>query len=148
MKRAEAAVAEKQAEVAAKEAEVAEEREGIIADEKAREIAARPGTGAAAAGAFALADQLYFLKVRPRERSGSISGTLSILDPGPPEREAHLAGGLRPGPGLLLLQGLPAGGGPGERSAGAAGAPAAAEPPHPGAGQALAPRRCTRTASC
>jgi hypothetical protein len=83
VKRAEAEVAEKQAEVAAKEAEVAEERGGIIADEKAREIAGE-GAGAAAAGAFALADQLYFLKVRPRERSGSISGTLSILDPGPP----------------------------------------------------------------
>jgi hypothetical protein len=83
VKRAEAEVAEKQAEVAAKEAEVAEERGGIIADEKAREIAGE-GAGAAAAGVFALADQLYFLKVRPRERSGSISGTLSILDPGPP----------------------------------------------------------------
>ena len=83
VKRAEAAAAEKQAEVAAKEAEVAEERGGIIADEKAREIAGE-GTGAGAAGAFALADQLYFLKVRARERSGSISGTLSILDPGPP----------------------------------------------------------------
>jgi hypothetical protein len=83
VKKAEAAVAEKQAEVAAKEAEVAEEREGIIADEKARELAGE-GTGAAAAGALALADQLYFLKVRPRERSGSLSGTLSILDPGPP----------------------------------------------------------------
>jgi len=83
VRRAEAEVAEKQAEVAAKEAEVAEERGGIIADEKAREIAGE-GTGGAAAGAFALADQLYFLKARPRERSGSISGTLSILDPGPP----------------------------------------------------------------
>jgi hypothetical protein len=83
VKRAEEAVAEKQAEVAAKEAEVAEERGGIIADEKARELAGE-GTGAGAAGAFALADQLYFLRVRARERSGSISGTLSILDPGPP----------------------------------------------------------------
>jgi hypothetical protein len=83
VKKAEAEVAEKQAEVAAKEAEVAEEREGIIADEKARELAGE-GTGGAAAGALALADQLYFLKVRARERSGSISGTLSILDPGPP----------------------------------------------------------------
>jgi Borrelia P83/100 protein len=83
VKKAEAAVAEKKAEVAAKEAEVAEERTGIIADEKARELAGE-GAGAATAGAFALADQLYFLKVRPRERSGSISGTLSILDPGPP----------------------------------------------------------------
>jgi hypothetical protein len=83
VKKAEAAVTEKKAEVAAKEAEVAEERMGIIADEKARELAGE-GTGAAAAGAFVLADQLYFLKVRPRERSGSISGTLSILDPGPP----------------------------------------------------------------
>ena len=84
VKRAEAEVAARQAEVAAKEAEVAKEREGVIADEKARELSAA-GTGAAAAGAFALADQLYFLKARPRERSGSISGTLSILDPGPPE---------------------------------------------------------------
>ncbi len=83
LQKAEAAVAQKQAEVAAKESEVAKEREGIIADEKARELAGE-GTGAATAGAFALADQLYFLKVRPRERSGSISGTLSILDPGPP----------------------------------------------------------------
>jgi len=84
VKRAEAVVAARQAEVAAKEAEVAKEREGVIADEKARELSAQ-GTGAAAAGAFALADQLYFLKVRARARSGSISGTLSILDPGPPE---------------------------------------------------------------
>jgi hypothetical protein len=83
VQKAEAEVAEKRAEVAAKEAEVAKEREGIIADEKARELAGE-GTGAATAGAFTLADQLYFLKVRPRERSGSISGTLSILDPGPP----------------------------------------------------------------
>jgi len=84
VKRAEAEVAARQAEVAAKEAEVAEQRAGIIADEKARELAGQD-TGAAAAGAFALADQLYFLKVRARERSGSISGTLSILDPGPSE---------------------------------------------------------------
>ncbi len=83
VKKAEAAVAEKKAEVAAKEAEVAEERSGIIADEKARKLAGE-GTGAATAGAFVLADQLYFLKARARERSGSISGTLSILDPGPP----------------------------------------------------------------
>jgi hypothetical protein len=83
VRKAEEEVAEKRAEVAAKEAEVAEERELIIADEKARELAGE-GSGAAAAGAFALADQLYFLKVRARERSGSLSGTLSILDPGPP----------------------------------------------------------------
>ncbi len=83
VRRAEAEVAEKQAQVAAKEAEVAKEREGVIADEKARELAGQ-GTGAAAAGAVALADQLYFLKTRARERSGSLSGTLSILDPGPP----------------------------------------------------------------
>ena len=82
VKQAEAEVAGKQAEVAVKEAEVAAERGGIIADEKARETAG-VGTGAAAR-AFTFADQLYFLKVRPRERSGSISGTLSILDPGPP----------------------------------------------------------------
>ena len=82
VKQAEAEVAAKQAEVAVKEAEVAAERGGIIADEKARETA---GVGiGAAARAFTFADQLYFLKVRPRERSGSISGTLSILDPGPP----------------------------------------------------------------
>ena len=82
VKQAEAEVAGKQAEVAVKEAEVAAERGGIIADEKARETA---GVGiGAAARAFTFADQLYFLKVRPRERSGSISGTLSILDPGPP----------------------------------------------------------------
>jgi flagellar biosynthesis GTPase FlhF len=49
VKRAEAEVAAKQAEVAAKEAEVAKEREGVIADEKARELSAA-GTGAAAAG--------------------------------------------------------------------------------------------------
>ena len=83
VKQAEAEVAGKQAEVAVKEAEVAAERGGIIADEKARETAGA-GTPAAAARAFTFADQLYFLKVRPRERSGSISGTLSILDPGPP----------------------------------------------------------------
>ena len=83
VKKAEEAVAQKKEEVAAKEAEVAEERAGIIADEKARE-AAGEGTAVSATRAFALADQLYFLKVRPREPSGSISGTLSILDPGPP----------------------------------------------------------------
>jgi hypothetical protein len=83
VKRAEAEVAEKKAEVAAKEAEVAGERGGIIADETAREVAGE-GAGAAAGGAFAFADQLYFLKVRPRDSSGSLSGTLSILDPGPP----------------------------------------------------------------
>ncbi len=135
VKRAEAAVAEKQAEVAAKEAEVAEERGGIIADEKARETAGA-GTGAAAAGAFALADQLYFLKVRPRERLRL--DQRHPVDPGPrpSQREAHLAGGLRAGPGLPLLQGFPAGGGPG-RIGRRCGAPAAAQSPHPGAGEAL-----------
>jgi hypothetical protein len=84
VKKAEEAVTEKQAQIAAKQAEVEEERAGIIADEKAREAA---GEGAAAAeGSLALAraDQLYYLKVRPREARGSLSGTLSILDPGPP----------------------------------------------------------------
>ena len=63
---------------------MAEERAGIIADEKAREAAGEGAAAAAQKRAFALADQLYFLKVRPRESSGSLSGTLSILDPGPP----------------------------------------------------------------
>jgi hypothetical protein len=86
VKKAEAAVEAKKAEVAAKEAEVTAERGGIIADERAQEAKAGEGkAGAAAAGPLTFADQLYFLKVRPREPSGSLSGTLSILDPGPPK---------------------------------------------------------------
>lgn len=83
VKKAEAEVEAKKAEVAAKEAEVEEEREGIVADERARELEGGEGT-AAAAGPVVFADQLYYLKVRDREACGSISGTLSILDPGPP----------------------------------------------------------------
>jgi hypothetical protein len=79
VKQAEAAAAEKEAEVAAKEAEVAGERAQIISDERSREA-----KGGEAKAAVSLADQLYYLKVRPREASGSISGGLSILDPGPP----------------------------------------------------------------
>jgi len=85
VRRAEEAVAEKKAEVAAKEAEVAEEREAIISDERSREALGGEARAPAAAG---LADRLYYLKVRPREPSGSISGSLSILDPGPPEVKA------------------------------------------------------------
>ncbi len=80
VKQAEAAVAEKEAEVAAKEAEVAKERAEIISDERSREAKG----GEAKAAAAGLADQLFYLKVRPREASGSISGSLSILDPVPP----------------------------------------------------------------
>jgi hypothetical protein len=80
VEKAEAAVAEKEAAVEAKEAEVAEERAAIISDERSREAMG----GEAKAAAVSLADQLYYLKVRPREASGSISGSLSILDPGPP----------------------------------------------------------------
>jgi hypothetical protein len=80
VKQAEAAVAEKEAAVASKEAEVAEERAAIISDERSREAKG----GEAKAAAASLADRLYYLKVRPRETSGSISGSLSILDPGPP----------------------------------------------------------------
>ncbi len=80
VKQAEAAAAEKQAEVAAKEEEVAKERAEIISDEREREAKG----GEAKAAAAGLADQLFYLKVRPREASGSISGSLSILDPVPP----------------------------------------------------------------
>jgi hypothetical protein len=73
----EAAVAETEAEIAAKEEEIAEEREQIITDERARDL--RPRT--AEAGTFVFSDQLYYLKVRPRASDGSITGTLSILDP-------------------------------------------------------------------
>jgi hypothetical protein len=85
VKQEEAAVAEKEAAVAAKEAEVAKERAEIISDERSREA---KGGEARAAAAVSLADQLYYLKVRPREASGSISGSLSILDPGPPTVKA------------------------------------------------------------
>jgi hypothetical protein len=67
--------------VAVKEAEVAKERAEIISDERSREA---KGGEARVAAAVSLADRLYYLKVRPREASGSISGSLSILDPGPP----------------------------------------------------------------
>jgi hypothetical protein len=80
VKQAEAAMAEKEAEVATKEAEVAKERAEIISDERSREAKG----GEAKAAAAGLADQLFYLKVRPREASGSISGSLSILDPVPP----------------------------------------------------------------
>ncbi len=73
----EAAVAAREEEIRAKEEEIAEERESIISDERARDLQPRGPE----AGAFAFSDQLYYLKVRSREPSGSITGTLSILDP-------------------------------------------------------------------
>jgi len=73
----EAAVAATEAAVTAKEEEIAEERERIIADERSQDQ--RPQRPEA--GTFVFSDQLYYLKVRPRESGGSITGTLSILDP-------------------------------------------------------------------
>jgi hypothetical protein len=71
----EAAVAETEAAIEAKEGEIAEEREQIIADERAQDRRPqRPGT-------FVFSDQLYYLKVRPRASDGSVTGTLHILDP-------------------------------------------------------------------
>jgi hypothetical protein len=80
VKRAEQEVAAKEQEVRGKEAEIAEERKQIISDEISRAQAEgeRPGT---APGSFVFSDQLYYLRVRERESSGSISGTVSILDP-------------------------------------------------------------------
>ncbi len=72
----EAAVAETEREVRAKEEEIAEEREQIIEDELAQDRKPRQPE----AGTFVFSDQLYYLKVRAREPSGSITGTLSILD--------------------------------------------------------------------
>lgn len=73
----EAAVAETEAEIAAKEEEIGEERERIIADERAQDQRPRRPE----AGTFVFSDQLYYLKVRPPASDGSITGTLSILDP-------------------------------------------------------------------
>jgi len=74
---AEAAVSDTKAEIAAKEEEIAEEREQIIADERAQDLKPRQPE----AGAFAFSDQLYYLKARSRASDGTITGTLSILDP-------------------------------------------------------------------
>ncbi|MBN2551586.1 MAG: hypothetical protein JXB06_02400 [Spirochaetales bacterium] len=73
----EAAVAETEAQIAAKEEEIAGEREQIISDERAQDQRPRRPEE----GVFVFADQLYYLKVRPRDSDGSITGTLSILDP-------------------------------------------------------------------
>jgi len=64
-----------------KEEEIAQERDTIVADERSMDERGRQPV----AGAFVASDQLYFLKVRAREPSGSISGTLSIIDPAVPE---------------------------------------------------------------
>jgi hypothetical protein len=71
----EAQAAETEAKIQAKEEEIAKEREQIIADERAQEN--RPQQ----AEAVVFSDQLYYLKVRPRASDGSITSTLSILDP-------------------------------------------------------------------
>ncbi|MBN1834661.1 MAG: hypothetical protein JW820_02360, partial [Spirochaetales bacterium] len=64
--------------------EIAEERDRIVSDERSMdERGAQP-----VSGAFVASDQLYYLKVRQREPSGSISGTLSIIDPEVPEMAA------------------------------------------------------------
>ena len=77
----EAQVAEREEQIRQKEEEITEEREQIVSDERSMDERGGP----AATGAFVSSDQLYYLKVRGRESSGSISATLSIVDPDVPE---------------------------------------------------------------
>jgi hypothetical protein len=77
----EAQVVEQEEQIRQKEEEIAAEREQIVSDERSLdERGGQPVTGA-----FVTSDQLYYLKVRGREASGSISATLSIVDPEVPE---------------------------------------------------------------
>jgi hypothetical protein len=74
-------IAEGEERVRRTEEEIADERDRIVADERSMDERGGP----AATGAFVASDQLYYLKVRGRDSAGSISATLSIIDPEVPE---------------------------------------------------------------
>jgi hypothetical protein len=77
----EAKVAQQEEKIQQTEGAIAEERQRIVGDERSMDQQGAPTP----TGAFVASDQLYYLKVRSREASGSISGTLSIINPDTPE---------------------------------------------------------------
>ena len=76
----EARATETEEQIRRREEEIVDERQRIISDERSMDERGVQSIGAA----LVTGDELYYLKVRAREPSGSISGTLSIIDPREP----------------------------------------------------------------